>query len=157
MRENWERERHDALSLFKRGYGCEAVAKQMGISRNTVRKWLYTYRAIGEEALFMSSHKTYDLRTKIDAARAVLEDGLSVQEAMIVYGIKSPTQIRTWCKAYREGGADALKPKPKGRPRKHPKAYMSREEELEARVQELELELEIQKRINALADELNPR
>ena len=66
--------------------------------------------------------------------------------------------LERWCSAYREGGPDALLPKPKGRPRKPGKpAYASREEELEARVRELELELEIQKRINALADGLEPR
>ena len=157
MREDWMRERSEAVSLFKRGFGCEAVAKHMGIHRSTVGKWLYTYRAVGEEALFMPGYRTYDLKTKVDAARSVLEDGLSVQEAMVRYGVKSQTQIRTWCKAYREGGADGLAPKPKGRPRKQEKVYANREEELEARVRELELELEIQKRINALAGGPNPR
>ena len=49
---------------------------------------------------------------------------------------------------------DALLPKPKGRPKKTEPVFASREEELEARVRELELELEIQKRINALAEEI---
>lgn len=157
MRADWKQERREAVSLFKQGYGYRYISEKTSIPYNTVRQWLNTYRAIGEEALFMSSHKTYDLKTKVDVAIAVLEDGLSVPEAMIKYEIKSPTQVKTWCKAYREGGLDALKPKPKGRPRKKEKVYSSREEELEARVQELELELEIQKRINALADGLNPR
>ena len=63
-------------------------------------------------------------------------------EAMESYGLKSKTQIDTWCRLYREGGPDALLPKPKGRPKKAEPVFSSREEELEARVRELELELE---------------
>lgn len=78
-------------------------------------------------------------------------------EAMESYGLKSKTQIDTWCRLYREGGPDALLPKPKGRPKKAEPVFSSREEELEARVRELELELEIQKRINALAEGIERR
>ena len=78
-------------------------------------------------------------------------------DAMEAFGLKSMTQINDWCRLYREGGPDALLPKPKGRPRKPEPAFSSREEELEARVRELELELEIQKRISALADEIERR
>ena len=69
-------------------------------------------------------------------------------------GPKPKTQLDTWCRLYREGGPDALLPKPRGRPRRKEPSFSSREGELEARVRELELELEIQKRINALADEI---
>ena len=74
-------------------------------------------------------------------------------DVLAKYGLASLSPLESWCRAYRDGGPDALLPKPKGRPRKPVKPeYASREEELEARVRELELELEIQKRINALAD-----
>ena len=76
---------------------------------------------------------------------------------MGAFGLKSKTQLDTWCRLYREGGPDALLPKPKGRPRRREPSFSSREEELEARVRELELELEIQKRINALADEIGQK
>ena len=76
---------------------------------------------------------------------------------MKAYGLKSKTRTGTWRRLYRNGGPDALLPKPKGRPRRAEPVFSSREEELEARVRELELELEIQKRINALADEIERR
>ena len=102
----------------------------------------------------MRTNRVYDVETKLKVAKSIVEDGLSVQEVMDEFKIKSPTQVHTWSRQYRSGGIDALKPKPKGRRKKQPKAYTNREEELEARVKELELELEIQKRINALAEEL---
>ncbi|MCR2035476.1 helix-turn-helix domain-containing protein [Adlercreutzia mucosicola] len=93
----------------------------------------------------MTTHRKYDHETKVRAARAVVEGRMTKPEAMEAFDLKSKTQIDTWCRLYREGGPDALFPKPKGRPKKPGPAFSSREEELE---------LEIQKRVSALADEV---
>ena len=153
-----ERIRLQAIELFEKGYGRQGVATELRLPRKTVEKWLYTYRALGKEALLVTSHKKYEHGLKVAAARDVVDNGMARQDVMAKYGIASLTPLENWCRAYREGGPDALLPKPKGRPRKPGKpVYASREEELEARVRELELELEIQKRINALADEVERR
>ena len=147
--------RRKAVELFEAGAGGKGVASTLHMSEGTVRKWLYTYRALGKEALFVTSHKKYGHGLKVAAARDVVDKGMTLPEVMAKHGIASLTPLKNWCRAYREGGPDALLPKPKGRPRKPDEpVYASREEELEARVRELELELEIQKRINALADEI---
>ena len=150
--------REEAAALFDAGFGGRSAAGVLGLPAKTVEKWLYTYRALGKEALFVTTHKKYSHGLKVAAARDVVESGMTKPDAMAKYGIASLTSLERWCRAYREEGPDALKPKPKGRPRKPEEpAYASREEELEARVRELELELEIQKRINALADEIERR
>ena len=150
--------RREAAGLFEAGFGYESTANELGLPVGTVMKWRYTYGALGKGALFVTSHKKYSHELKVAAARDVVEHGMTLADAMAKHGIASLTPLKNWCSAYREGGPDALKPKPKGRPRKPDKpAYASREEELEARVRELELELEIQKRINALADEIGQR
>ena len=150
--------RRKAAELFEAGAGGKGVASTLRMPEGTVRKWLYTYRALGKEALFVTSHKKYDHGLKVAAARDVVDKGMTLPEVMAKHGIASLTPLKNWCRAYREGGPDALLPKPKGRPRKPDEpVYASREEELEARVRELELELEIQKRINALADEIERR
>lgn len=150
--------RETAVDLFEEGFGYKGTAAKLGLSANTVRKWLYTYRAVGKEALFVTTHKEYSHELKVAAARDVAEGGLSWVEVMEKHGIASLTPLKNWCRLYREGGPDALLPKPKGRKRKPDEpVYANRVEELEARVRELELELEIQKRINALADGLEPR
>lgn len=146
--------RSEAARYFDLGFAENSVSKTLSISKSIVKKWLYTYRALGKEALFVTKHKVYSHALKVEAAKAVVEGMMSKPEAMKAYGLKSKTQIDTWCKLYKQGGPDALLPKPKGRPKKTMPTFSSREEELEARVQELELELEIQKRINALADEI---
>ena len=150
--------REKAIERFDAGFGYESTAHELGLPVGTVMKWRYTYGALGKGALFVTSHKKYSHELKVAAARDVVERGMTLADAMAKHGIASLTPLKNWCSAYREGGPDALKPKPKGRPRKPDKpAYASREEELEARVRELELELEIQKRINALADEIERR
>lgn len=149
--------RAEAVRYFDLGYAEKAVASRLGLPVRTVNNWLYTYRALGKEALFVTKHRKYSLEEKVAAARSVVEGLTTKPEAMAAFGIKSRTQIDTWCRLYREGGPDALLPKPKGRPKKPARAFSNREEELEARVRELELELEIQKRINALADEIGRR
>ena len=147
-----------AAELFDLGWSHDAVARYLGLSSYLLRSWHYTYSALGKEALFVTTHKVYDFETKLAAVRDFLERGLSGAEVMSKYGIASINPLRTWIRLYREGGPDALSPKPKGRPRKPAEPiYASREEELEARVRELELELEIQKRIHALADEIERR
>ena len=106
----------------------------------------------------MSTHKSYDYETKLAAARDVVDNGMSKPEAMEKYGIKSLSPLKRWCASYASGDLEALRPKPKGRPAKPERpVYASRELELEARIRELELELEIQKRINALAGEIERR
>lgn len=149
--------RAKAVRYFEMGFADKAVGRMLGIPHDTVKRWLYAYRALEREALFMTKHRTYPHALKVDAAKAVIEGRMTKPEVMAAYGLKSKTQIDTWCRLYREGGADALLPKPKGRRRKAKASFSSREEELEARVRELELELEIQKRINALADEIEQK
>ena len=77
------------------------------------------YRAIGKDGLLTMGVKRtkYDYETKVAAAKAVVDGGMSKPEAMVHFGIASATPLKQWCRLYRQGGAQALKPKPKGRPK----------------------------------------
>lgn len=149
--------RTKAVLYFEIGFADKQVGRLLGIPHDTVRKWLYTYRALGKEALFVTKHRSYSYDLKLEAAKAVTEGKMTKPEAMKFYGLKSRTQINAWCKLYIEGGPEALLPKPKGRKRKIEPSFSSHEEELEARVRELELENEILKRLDALAEETKQR
>ncbi|MCI2156641.1 MAG: helix-turn-helix domain-containing protein [Olsenella sp.] len=84
----------------------------------------------------------YSFETKVAAVRAVVDEGITKPEAMAKFGIASLSSFKKWMKAYREGGPEALRPKPKGRPREpsSPPKAMTREQGLERRVQKLEAE-----------------
>ena len=89
------------------------------MSAETVREWQKMYRVIGRGGLVAMGVKqtSYDYETKVAAARAVVDGGMSKPEAMVRFGIVSATPLKRWCRLYREGGAQALRPKPKGRPK----------------------------------------
>ena len=146
-----------ACGLFDRGFGHEAAAARLGIPLKAVRQWHLTYRAVGRDALLdMGTHRSYDYETKVAAARAVVDGGTAKPEAMERFGIASLTSLRQWCRLYREGGAEALRPKPRGRPRKEA-APATREEELEREVRRLEAQVAYLKKSIALKAELRSR
>lgn len=64
-------------------------------------------------------------------------------EAMDRFDVASRSALDAWCRLYREGGAEALRPKPKGRPRGSgaKAAPATREEGLEREVRRLEAQV----------------
>ena len=146
--------RKQAAQMFEKGFGYGVTAKSLGISAATVREWQKMYRVIGKGGLLAMGvkHTKYDYETKVAAARAVVDGGMSKPEAMVRFGIASTTPLKQWCRLYREGGAQALKPKPKGRPKGLGVGAVppTREEELEERVRKLEAQVVYLKKSIAL-------
>ena len=142
--------REQAVEMFERGFGYRLTAGRLGVSAETVREWQKMYRVIGRGGLLAVGVKRakYDYETKVAAARAVVDGGMSKPEAMVRFDIASATPLKQWCRLYREGGAQALKPKPKGRPKGA--VPPTREEELEERVRKLEAQVAYLKKSIAL-------
>ena len=146
--------REQAVEMFERGFSYRLTARRLGVSAETVRGWQKTYRVIGKDGLLAMGvkHARYDYETKVAAARAVVEGGMSKPEAMMRFGIASATSLKQWCRLYREGGAQALMPKPKGRPKGSGMGAVppTREEELAERVRKLEAQVAYLKKSIAL-------
>ena len=108
-----------AAELFADGLGRAAAAKRLSVPEAAVRKWQQIYRAFGSEVLLTMDGRQarYTHEQKVAAARAVVEDGVAKPAAMAEFGIMSMTPLDRWCRLYREGGAEALRPRPKGRPK----------------------------------------
>ena len=150
-----------AAGLYDSGYGRASIAILIGATEDTVRAWLDTYRSVGMEGLVSmgSKNRSYPYEVKLAAVRAVVEEGMTKPDAMARFGIASSTPLKKWLKAYREGGAEALKPKPKGRPKgsSSPPGELTRERELERRIQKLEAENAYLKKSIALKAEKRSR
>ena len=147
--------RSAAADLFERGLGYKAVARQLGIPPNTVGKWQDTFRSVGREALLtMGCKRSYDWETKVAAASAVVDSGKPKPSVMREFGIASRSPLDAWCRKYREGGAEALRPKPKGRPKGAEAAPATRERQLEREVRRLEAQVAYLKKSIALKAEL---
>ena len=145
--------REQAAQMFKKGHGYRLTARKLGVSAATVREWQKMYRVIGRSGFLAMGIKQarYDYETKVAAASAVVDGGMSKPEAMVRFGIASATPLKNWCRLYREGGAQALKPKPKGRPKGSVRAVPpTREEELAERVRKLEAQVAYLKKSIAL-------
>lgn len=151
----------EAARLHDAGLGRRAIAARLGVPHEAVRKWLVKYRAGGMELLLKMGGKQsrYDYGTKVAAASAVVDGGMGKPEAMKRFGIASMKPLERWCRLYREGGAEALRPKPKGRPRGSgaKAAPRTREEELEERVRKLEAQVAYLKKSITLKAELRSR
>lgn len=147
--------RKKAAELFGKGRGFESVAKELSIPRSTVRRWQQIWKAFGSEALLSMDGRQarHTCSQKVAAAKAVVEDGMSKSDAMARYGIMSLAPLERWCRACREGGAEALRPKPKGRPKGSGAAArpLTREQQLGRRVQQLEAEVAYLKKLRSLA------
>ena len=152
--------RKKAAELFASGMGSYTVASTLSVPLPTVKEWQHIYHAFGSEVLLTMDGKQapYTYEQKVAAARAVIEDGMTKAEAMAEFKIMSLSPLKHWCRLYRIGGAEALKPKPKGRPKssKSKPQKRTREQELEERCRRLETEVAYLKKLRALVkkDEL---
>ena len=144
--------RKAAIGLFERGHGFKSAAKALSVPRNTVRQWLYVYRSFGSEVLLSMDGKQtrYTYEQKVAAASAVVDGGMTKTEAMAAFGIMSMSPLKKWCALYRRGGAEALRPRPKGRPSGSRARPRTREEELDERCRRLEAEVAYLTKLRAL-------
>jgi len=146
-----------AAELADAGRGWHSISSELALPVSTVRKWVLTYRATGLDGLLRmgSVNRSYDYETRLAAARAHVDQGRTLQDVMTEYGIASASPLHKWCKLYREGGAEALRPRPRGRPagRAAGPSPKTREQELEERVRRLEAENAYLKKLGALRAE----
>ena len=95
---------------------------------------------------------------KVAAASAAVDGGATKAEAAAELGIVSRAPLERWRGPCREGGAGALRPKPKGGPRgsKPRPRERTREQELEERCRRLEAEVAYLKELSALVERGGP-
>lgn len=139
--------RKAAIGLFELGHGYKSAAIALSLPAEAVRRWQEIYRAFGSEVLLRMDEKQgrYTYEQKVDG-------GMTKAEAMAAFGIMSMSPLKKWCALYREGGAEALRPRPKGRPSGSRARPRTREEELEERCRRLEAEVAYLKKLRALVE-----
>jgi transposase len=108
--------RKQAAQILAEGVGHRALAGKLNIPEATARQWARTYSVGGEDALLNAGvrHRVYSFETKL----AVVQDraaGFTVREVMVKHNVPSESSVKAWCRQFRDGGADALVDKPRGR------------------------------------------
>ena len=139
--------RREALEPVKAGAGGNTLARRLAMPRRTAEKWIRLYRSGGEEAVMGGNgSRRYDWETKVAAARDHVENGMTKTEVIAKYAIASIAPLERWCREYRAGGPEALRPRPKGRPKPEP----TREQELAEQVAYLKAKVAYLEKLRAL-------
>ena len=107
--------RQRAVEILQEGVGHRALAAKLGIPQATARQWARAYDVGGAVLNAGARHHTYSYEVKLAVVKDRLENGLTVRETMIKYGIPSESSVKAWCRQYRESGESALVDKPRGR------------------------------------------
>ena len=141
-----------AVEMIRAGYGRDAIAAELGATGSAVKKWQRSYWTAGHGRSFAmdTDKRSCAFELKLKAARGVVDGGMALPEAMSRFGVAAESALGRRC-AYRRGGAAALRPKPRGRPRGA--APKTREQELEERCRRLEAEVAYLKKIEVLEAE----
>jgi len=119
-----------AITLFAEGYGKDAVATRLGVSRSAVGRLYDRWRIWGAEVLVPKATKRtipFELKLELVQRFAAGEPKVALAQE---HALSSPQLIEKWARTYRAEGADGLRPKPKGRPKRDP-AVRPEETELE--------------------------
>ena len=119
-----------AITLFEAGWGDKSVARRLGVSAHAIDRLYDRWKVRGGGALVTKPTKrSFTFGFKLDVVRRFLagETKLSLAQE---FDLSSPKLIETWARLYRNGGEDALRPKPNGRRRADPAAPVTEESEI---------------------------
>lgn len=97
--------------------GYKSLCKENGIPSQTIlRDWITAYKEFGNKGLMRSREKkNYSFEFKMHVVELYLTTEVSYRELALSSGINNPPMIAKWVTDYRAVGADALRPKRKGR------------------------------------------
>jgi transposase-like protein len=148
-----EDQRAAAVAWFEKGSAEKSTARLLGVPREPVRRLYRRWKIHGRGALVTKSTKqSYSFELKLGLVRRSLA-GESIPALAVEAGLSSPRLLEKWVRAYRNDGEDALRPKPKGRPRKPddpPGAELSELERLRRENERLRAEVAYLGKLRAL-------
>jgi transposase len=156
-----------AITRYQNGSeSTNEIAKSMATSGSVIRNWIKQFEYHGLAA-FEKSYTSYTAQFKMDVLNYMNENGVSPNEAAVIFNISSPGLIRKWRIQLASMRVDAFVPKIKGRPSMKKEVNKqsiqapveSSNEALQARIKQLEMENEYLKKLNALvqAKEKSPK
>ena len=152
------------LAVVEQQQSPYTVAREMGMSKTTIRRWAAIYEQCGAEGLRSSNNVPYSKEFKESVIQNMYENGLTAFEAATQYGIKSGSVVRRWEYIYNEYGASKLLTRDEVR-RKIMSSKQIRNKQLETYTKEelieklewLQLENDYLKKVRALVQEREAR
>jgi transposase len=115
-----EAQRAAAVALFEAGLAKDAVSSRLSVSVSAVGRLYDRWQVRGAGALVTKPTKrSFSFELKFEVVRRFLDGETAVSLAR-EFDLSSPRLVESWARRYRSEGEDALRPKPKGRPRADP-------------------------------------
>ena len=149
-----EHQREQLVELFEQGMGYGAAANALGVSKDAVRRLRRRFQLHGKLCLVEKPTKQqYSFEIKKEVVQRHLA-GETVMDLAREFGLSSEQLVSGWSWKWRQGGDEALKPKPKGRPKGSaaPKP-LSEEEKLRRQIARLEAENAYLKKLRDLRNQ----
>lgn len=147
-------QREHLVELFEQGIGHYTAAGRLGISRDSARSLERRFRLHGRLCLVekpTKQHYPYELKKEVvDRFRA----GETTMDLAAEFQLSSNKLVATWVRAWRRGGDEALRPKPKGRPKGSLTSYPpTQEDQLRREVARLRAENAYLKKLRDLRNQ----
>ncbi len=100
--------------------GQRALAQQYGVGRTSLRSWISRFKEHGERAL-RKKFSAYSAQFKLSVLQSMEREALSQTQVASLFDLRGGAGVvAKWLRQYHEGGPEALKPKPRGRPKTMP-------------------------------------
>lgn len=102
------------------GVSNRALAEQAGLHASLLRQWTNSYQAHGIDGL-RKKFSRYSVKFKLHVLAHAKQQELSDKQAAVIFELRGGGDVvARWRRLYDQGGAQALHPKPRGRPPKMP-------------------------------------
>ena len=145
-----------AVKMFESGERMNKIRTSLRVDDRSVRLWYAQYQAEGVNGLYVlcpRRHKTVE--EKLCIVKDILNNGLSLDDAVIKYKVRKDTILR-WANLYANTGIEGLQRKNEGKQMKKKKNYTVEEldelEQLRLRNEWLEAENALLKKVKALVE-----
>lgn len=113
-----EVQREAAVAWFEKGIADMAAARLLGVPQSPVKELYLRWRIHGRGVLVARrTRQVYPFEFKLALVERFIA-GETAQDLAAEAGLSSSGLLKNWAGAYRREGADALRPKPRGRLRK---------------------------------------
>ena len=114
---SFELKKQIVLEYLSGNGSSDFLAKKYNIPQGKmVRNWIKSYNKLGDNGLKRSMEKKkYSFEFKLHVVELYLSSEVSYQELAILHNVNNYAMIAKWVKDFRIAGADALRPKKKGR------------------------------------------
>lgn len=149
-----EQQRRLLVDLFEHGFGYQAAATQLGVKTDPARALFRRWKLHGRICLMRQpNNQSYSFEVKKEVVERFLA-GETRMDLAQEFALSSQEMVKRWVHLWRQGGDEALMPKPKGRPKGSSKPQpMSEEDRLRRRVEQLEAENAYLKKLRDLRNQ----